>query len=191
MHRSGFSRSPYTWVSCCSCSILARLEVDNNHGWLGIKNGDLSWKSSLPQNVHMVLYCPAEKALFFYLFFYSDSWLTGFFFSFSGLHHFDGYRMAPPHNDTFDFLMTETTCSDVQSDMEDLNLDSVLQQLKSPSYEEPQHCLSDNGGISDTAEGFELLCDQSSPQVTVEDNISTSRVTSSSGLFSVMHIALH
>ena len=113
------------------------------------------------------------------------------FVCFSGLHHFDGYRMAPPHNDTFDFLMTETTCSDVQSDMEDLNLDSVLQQLKSPSYEEPQHCLSDNGGISDTAEGFELLCDQSSPQVTVEDNISTSRVTSSSGLFSVMHIALH
>ena len=141
--------------------------------------------------MHMVLFCPAKKTLFFCLFFIQtvDSLA---FVCFSGLHHFDRYRMAPPDNDTFDFLMTETTCSDVQSDMEDMNLDSVLQQLKSPSYEEPQHCLSDIGGISDTAEGFdELLCDQSSPQLTVEDNISTSRVTSSSGLFSVMNIALH
>ena len=89
--------------------------------------------------------------------------------------------MAPAQNDAFDFFMAETTCSDAQSDTEDSNLDSLLQQFKSPSYQENQQCLSDACNVSDTAEGCDLMCDQSSSHLTMEDNISRSVVTAASG----------
>jgi hypothetical protein len=108
------------------------------------------------------------------------------YYSVSGLYQFEGYRMAPAHNDAFSFFMAETTCSEAPSerDTEDSNLDSLLQQLKSPSYQEPQPSMSmsDVCCVSDTAEGgFDLLCDQSSSQLTIEDNVNQSAAMSSSG----------
>ncbi|KAL8594387.1 hypothetical protein ACOMHN_032974 [Nucella lapillus] len=86
--------------------------------------------------------------------------------------------MAPAQNDSFDFFMAETTCSEAQSDTEDSNLDSLLQKFKSPSAQEPQQCLSDICNVSDSAEGSDIMCDQSSSQLTMEDNV---MVTSVSG----------
>ena len=98
----------------------------------------------------------------------------------SDLLLFHGYTMAPPYNGACDFFMAETTYSDAQSDTEDSNLDSLLQHFKSPSFQDPQECVANVCGVSNAAEEFDLMCDQSSSHSQL-GNISRSRLASAPG----------